>query len=1177
MVRNAFNNLYHSLQQITSILLLLCVSQFALSQTNPFSNQRSMIVSFQKGAVVVDSLTVVPASVRIFLSESDSSISNITLDSKAFLVQNTTIYILQIDEKIKPQYPYLSIQYRTLPFNLGQSFTHFDTTQTSLNDKEGILDFSYNPFQEKETRLDFGTLDYNGSFTRGLSFGNSQNVVLNSNFNLQLSGDLGDDIEILAAITDENIPLQAEGNTQQLQEFDKIFIQLSRRNNKLIAGDYELLRPKSYFMNYYKKLQGATFSNTESLKKGMLTSKASVAVARGKFARNQFVAIEGNQGPYKLRGSEGERFIIALAGTEKVFMDGVLLTRGIDQDYIIDYNRAELTFTNKRLMTKDIRIIVEFEYSDQQYLTSLYAINTDYESEKWQVSFNLLSQQDSRMPIDSLPDNQQFALNQAGDDPDRAVVSSIDSLTAFDPLRVLYLRKDTLVEINGNPQNFQILVYSDRSDARLAARFSEVGLGNGNYVLSQNQLAASGRIFEWMAPDPFTGTPRGNYEPIVQLATPKQQQLYSLNAAYQLGKKGKIGSEISLSNNDLNRLSGLGDDDNLGLATYAFYQQDFDLGAKGWQVSTDWSYEWVQSQFQALNPYRKAEFVRDWNVENSETSAEQIGKARVEIRKADLGRWSYELSSFLRDSTYTGWKHLSQIQIQSNQWEIDGQLNWLTTDAQTESSTFFRPKLRIKKTFEKLNDWSVEWYGERERNDRFSDFSDTLQNNSFYYDLYRSKLQSPQNPKWNAALQYSQRYDYQPFAKRFERISLADEINLNGDWNAGRVSRLAWNMTYRNLKVQQERTNLEPQETYLGRIQHLLNAWKGALRTNMTYEIGSGQEPKIEYNYLRVQQGEGIYIWNDYNQDSIAQVNEFEVSNYQDQADYVRVSIFTDDFIRSNQVQYNQSINFDAKRLWKNPQKGQRFLSKFSVISSWRINRKVLDVAGVSAWNPFQLNIADTALVATSSLIRNVLFFDRNNAAFNLQIGTQNNRQKQVLTSGFESRQQLEYFVNSRWNIGRQMSSQIELKYGSRVNDSERFQSRDFQVDFYEIAPQFTWQPNLQFRAILLYKYLNSDNQLGVETLNSNDLSIELTFNKNTSTSIRLRTSYITVDFKGNNQSPVAFAMLNGLQNGQNLLWNLSFDRQIGRNIRLSISYDGRRIGENRLVHIGRMQVGAVF
>ena len=89
-------------------------------------------------------------------------------------------------------------------------------------------------------------------------------------------------------------------------------------------------------MNYYKKLQGATFSRDWKVNGGRvlktqnskLKTKFSMAAARGKFARNTLAAQEGNQGPYRLEGAEGERFIIILSGTEKVFVDGALMARG---------------------------------------------------------------------------------------------------------------------------------------------------------------------------------------------------------------------------------------------------------------------------------------------------------------------------------------------------------------------------------------------------------------------------------------------------------------------------------------------------------------------------------------------------------------------------------------------------------------------------------------------------------------------------------------------------------------------------------------------------------------------------------------------------------------------------------------------------------------------------------
>ena len=50
----------------------------------------------------------------------------------------------------------------------------------------------------------------------------------------------------------------------------------------------------------------------------------------------------------------------------KCFFNGKKLVRGLENDYTINYNTAEIRFTHRVPVTRDSRIQVDYQYSDKK-------------------------------------------------------------------------------------------------------------------------------------------------------------------------------------------------------------------------------------------------------------------------------------------------------------------------------------------------------------------------------------------------------------------------------------------------------------------------------------------------------------------------------------------------------------------------------------------------------------------------------------------------------------------------------------------------------------------------------------------------------------------------------------------------------------------------------------------
>ncbi|EKB55284.1 hypothetical protein HMPREF9699_01909 [Bergeyella zoohelcum ATCC 43767] len=229
-----------------------------------------------------------------------------------------------------------------------------------------------------------GDLNAKGSFVRGISFGNNQGSSVQSAMDMQITGKLSQDVSVIASISDHNLPIQADGYTQSLEEFDRIFVQLNiKKKNILRAGHLDLVDDKSYFTKFQRRSLGLQFQ-TEMGEENKTLLNISAGIARSEFHRIRFQGIEGNQGPYRLTGKNGENFITIISGSEQVFIDGILMKRGENLDYTINYNTGEITFTSFRPIFRQNFITISYNYTNRNYNRYLFTADIEHRRNQFQ-------------------------------------------------------------------------------------------------------------------------------------------------------------------------------------------------------------------------------------------------------------------------------------------------------------------------------------------------------------------------------------------------------------------------------------------------------------------------------------------------------------------------------------------------------------------------------------------------------------------------------------------------------------------------------------------------------------------------------------------------------------------------------------------------------------------------
>lgn len=611
----------------------------------PASAQRAPVTTvydFSTWAESADTLRGVTTGARITLKaafiEAGSVrvwVNGVEWGSESFQVNAHLGTIRFLDDV--PASAVVVVGYRRRPFLLSPVYTLRPTDVSPApptdDDAPPVREVVARPAESTVSQ----SLVFGGTKSVSFSTGSNRGSTLDQSLEATVEGKLTPTISVRALLSDNNLPIQPEGNTEELEYFDRVFVEIEGTQARAALGDISLDQRTSTFSPLVRQLRGFSGGAWSSF------GRASIAGAetKGEFRSVTFRGTTGLQGPYALLSAARTTLDVIIAGTERVSIDGVRVERGPNRDYIVDYDAGTITFTPRRLITSDTEIAVDFESTAENYSRSTLLGAAERVTLGRGVILGVMVAREADDKSDSksvsLSEDDVDVLEAAGDDAHAAITGGV---TPTDPGQGNYVLvpADTLA---GTPDFYRF----DELLGDYQVTFVEVDANTGDY----RRAGISSRGTPYFE---FMGANAGSYRVGRSLPLATSLDVATARIAREQGALTFDG-EWNVSRYDQNLFSSIDDDNNVGNAG----QLRVGLESRGdWRLGISGLASVLEERFESFDRARPAYYYRDWNLEDvALVGREATQEVTVSAARTTLGNLKLTASHLDRDA-FEGWK-----------------------------------------------------------------------------------------------------------------------------------------------------------------------------------------------------------------------------------------------------------------------------------------------------------------------------------------------------------------------------------------------------------------------------------------------------------------------------------------------------------------------------------------
>ena len=1064
------------------------------------------------------------------------------------------------------------VRYQALPFTFRDAYRlHLpvrfvdSTTGRSMTVARPTEPFSLDDL--------FGAnLQKSGSIVRGFTVGSNRDLSLTSGLRMQMSGNLTPDLSVVAALTDENSPLQPEGTTRTIQEVDKVFVELRSRNVSATLGDFPVEFGGNEFASVQRKLQGAMGTISGETDEASAAVTLVSATPRGKYASRQFQGSDGVQGPYRLTGQNNERLIVVIAATERVYIDGERMQRGESNDYTIDYSTAEITFTPHRLITNASRITVDFEYTDRQYDRTFFGARTEESVLSHRIDLQatfLREADDQNSPVDlSLADSDLALLRSAGGDPSKASRSGVTLAGAG---QGQYVAIDTIVRIPGGTDSLVRIYRFDPVDslhAVYSVTFQYVGPGAGDYAqISSVQYQ-------------FAGVRQGDFLPIRYLPMPTSHSLADVKLSGTVTPGLTVGGELAHSAFNANTFAATGSttEGNAYTAFLAYSRPSVTIGGiQLGQVELRASDRRTDAAFQPLDRINAVEYNRTWNITDSSAGSEELRQGSLTVNPGDGLHAELSEGTLDHGTGFHAARTAAEFSSSSGgaplgTYAIDDVTS--RDDIHTMADDWIRQSLHLSPRFGKV---TALLDGTNEILLAHDVGADTMYGSSYRLNELVPGLRIDSVAGMRIQFGYGLRFEDSAAAGSLARAFAVHTQTASWQlpfWN-GLSSGL-------DLNIQQKRAEEFPGVRQGSEYSSIALRWQGQYRpsgrfieTDAFYEIMTERSSRLERVFQRVPVGTGNYVYaGDQNHNHVVDEADFEPVRFD--GDFIAVTLPTDQLIPVIGLRTSTRFRMNGNALLPPHASWSGLIGLLSSETYLRVEEKSSDSVHSDIYLLKMSHfLNDHSTLDGTQMVTEDFYIGEHDPAVTLRFRFNERKSLTQYALGGERLYARDQSARLRWQILEEVANQTEFTISRSIlhGDPGNPQTRDMRLS--SLSMDWSYRSDQRIEWGLKFSTGRGSNYDTSEiSLNDQSFRCVYAFNGRGQATAELSREEIFF-LRGGGILP--FDLTGGRVTGKSWLWHFGFDYRMTKFLQSSVMYDGRSEGGASPVHTAKAEVRAFF